>query len=139
MGAGHAHTLYVHEHSAVHRLAPEAKILAAVAFVAVVAVTPREDVWAFAVHAALLGAVTAVARIRPGFVLARLAGIIPFVLFALLLPFVAGGDEIRVLGMDLSRPGLWGLWNVVAKAGLGAATTIVLTATTEIAASSAAR
>jgi len=133
MGAGHAHTLYVHEHSAVHRLAPEAKILAAVAFVAVVAVTPREDVWAFAVHAALLGAVTAVARIRPGFVLARLAGIIPFVLFALLLPFVAGGDEIRVLGMDLSRPGLWGLWNVVAKAGLGAATTIVLTATTEIA------
>lgn len=132
MGAGHAHALYVHGHSPVHRLAPEAKIVATVAFVAAVAVTPRERVWAFGVDAAALAAVAALARIRPGFILARLTAIAPFVLFALLLPFVAGGEEAAVLGVGVSREGLRGAWNVLAKAGLGASTTIVLVATTEI-------
>ncbi len=132
MGAGHAHALYVHGHSRVHRLAPEAKIVATVVFVAAVAVTPREQVWAFGIDAAALAAVAALARLRPGFLLARLTAITPFVLFALLLPFVAGGEETTVLGIGVSREGLWGAWNVLAKAGVGASATIVLVATTEI-------
>jgi cobalt/nickel transport system permease protein len=51
MGAGHAHALYVHEHSPIHRLAPEAKLVAAFLFVFAVAVTSREAVWAFLVYA----------------------------------------------------------------------------------------
>ncbi len=42
MGAGHTHALYVHEHSAVHRMAPEAKLLAALLIVSAIAVTPPE-------------------------------------------------------------------------------------------------
>jgi cobalt/nickel transport system permease protein len=37
MGAGHAHALYVHEHSPVHRLAPQVKLAAAFGFVLAVA------------------------------------------------------------------------------------------------------
>lgn len=132
MGAGHAHALFVHEHSPIHRLAPEVKVAAAFVFVLAVAVTPREAMWAFAVDAVALATATRVARIRPGFVVARLAVVVPFLLLAVTVPFVAGGEQTRLLGVQVSRPGLWGAWNIVAKATLGAWTSILLAATTEV-------
>ncbi|HCU49972.1 MAG TPA: cobalt ECF transporter T component CbiQ, partial [Micromonosporaceae bacterium] len=51
MGAGHAHAMYVHQHSLVHHLAPETKIVAALAFTIVVVATPRERVVAFGAYA----------------------------------------------------------------------------------------
>lgn len=132
MGAGHTHPLYVHEHSPVHRLPPEAKVAAAFAFVVVVATTPRELVWAFVGYALLLAVVVRLSRVPFRFVARRLLVIVPFVLFALLLPFVAGGPRTEVLGVTLSESGLWGMWNVLAKATLGASTSIVLAGTTEI-------
>ncbi len=132
MGAGHAHALYVHEHSPVHRLAPEAKIVAAFAFVFAVAVTPREAIWAFAIHGTALVAVTAIAGLRVRFVAARMLAILPFIAFAFLIPFVASGERVELWGMTVSREGLWGAWNILAKASLGAMTSILLAATTEI-------
>lgn len=132
MGAGHAHALYVHEHSAVHQLPPQVKIASFVAFVFLVAVTPRQAVWAFAVFAAAITSVAALSRIRARFVLLRLLGILPFIAFAFVLPFVASGSEVAVIGLTMSREGLWAAWNVIAKAGLGATTSIVLAATTEV-------
>lgn len=131
MGAGHAHTLYRHGHSRVHRMAPEAKLAAGFASVVAIAATPREAVWAFAVYALLVAIVTRAAELPPGFVLRRLAVILPFVAFAFLIPFIAGGDETVVLGLTLSREGLWGAWNVLAKAVLGASVSIVVAGTTE--------
>ena len=132
MGARHAHPLYVHGHSPVHRLAPEVKVAAAVAYVFAVAVTPREALWAFALHAAVLVGVMVGSGVRPRFVLARLAVVVPFVAFALFIPFVGSGERIEVLGVSLSREGLWGAWNVVAKAAIGATVSILLAATTEV-------
>jgi cobalt/nickel transport system permease protein len=132
VGAGHSHPLYVHGHSRVHRLQPEVKVAATVAFVSAVALTPREAVWAFAVDAVCLASVIAAARLRPGFVMRRLLVIAPFVAFALAIPFVASGEQVQVLGLSLSREGLWGTWNVLAKASLGATGSITLAATTEV-------
>ena len=132
MGARHAHPLYVHGHSRVHRLAPEVKVACAVAFVFAVAVTPREAVWAFAVHAAVLLAVGALSGVGVRFVLTRLTVILPFIAFALFIPFVGSGERSDVLGLSLSREGLWGAWNVAAKAVLGATVSILLAGTTEI-------
>jgi len=132
MGAGHTHTLYVHEHSRVHRLAPEVKLAAAFITVLAIAITPREAIWAFAADAVALGGVASISRVRIRFVLARLTVIAPFVLFALLIPFVASGEQISVLGVSVSKVGLWGMWNVLAKAGLGATVSILLAATTEV-------
>lgn len=132
MGAGHSHALYVHEHSVVHRLAPEAKIVAALGVVACVAVTPREAVWAFGLHALVIIGVVVVSRIGFRFLAVRLAAVVPFVVFALFIPFVATGETITIWGVSVSVEGLWGAWNILAKAVLGASVSIVLTATTEI-------
>jgi cobalt/nickel transport system permease protein len=125
--------LYVPATSPVHRLAPEAKIAATVAFVFAVVVTPREAVWAFAAHAALVAAVIAVAGLPAGLVLRRLRIEIPFLLFAAFMPFTGAGPRVDVLGVSLSEPGLWSAWNIVAKGTLGVAASIVLAATTPVA------
>ncbi|MGB1610245.1 MAG: cobalt ECF transporter T component CbiQ [Actinobacteria bacterium] len=128
-GVGH---LVVHGHSPVHRLAPEAKVVATFAFVICVALTPREQIWAFGVHAAVAISIVALAGVPTRVLLARLAVIIPFLTFAVLVPFVAGGEEVDVLGVGLSRDGLWGAWNVAAKASIGATASIILSATTSV-------
>ncbi|MBW3659076.1 MAG: cobalt ECF transporter T component CbiQ [Actinobacteria bacterium] len=112
-------------------MAPQAKLAAAFVSVVAVATTPREAVWAFALHAGVLAVVVAAAELPLGFVLRRLLVIVPFVGVALLIPFVAGGEQVEVLGVGLSREGLWGAWNVLAKAGLGASISIVVAGTTE--------
>lgn len=132
MGAGHAHALYVHEHSAVHRMAPEAKLVATVSFVAIVALTPRTAVWAFAAFALLLGVVAVASRVPFRFIAVRLVAVLPFILFAFLIPFVASGDRIDVLGVSVSEPGLWGAFNIIAKATIGATAAILLAATTDV-------
>ncbi|MET9146506.1 MULTISPECIES: cobalt ECF transporter T component CbiQ [unclassified Streptomyces] len=132
MGAGHAHRLYRHGHSPVHGLPPHTKLAAAFAFVVVVVSTPREAVWAFALYAVLLAATAAVARVPAGFLLKRLLIEIPFVAFAVLMPFVAEGERVHVLGLSLSVNGLWGAWNVLAKGTLGVAASVLLASTTEL-------
>ena len=132
MSAGHRHELYVPGTSPLHRLAPEAKIAGATLFVIAVAVTPRRAVLAFAVHAAVVVIGVILARFRPSLVLRRLSIVIPFIAFAVFIPFVAGGPETEVLGLSLSTEGLWGSWNVVAKAVLGTSVSILLAGTTPI-------
>ena len=132
MGAGHAHALYVHEHSLVHRLPPQVKLVAAFGFVFLVAITPREAMWGFLVYGLAISAVAIASKIRPGFMALRMLGILPFVAFAFLIPFVASGEQIEVLGLRVSKEGLWAAWNILAKASIGAATSIVLAATTEV-------
>jgi cobalt/nickel transport system permease protein len=132
MGAGHAHALYVHEHSFVHRLPPQVKVASALSFVFLVAITPREAVWGFLIYAAAIAVVAISSRISPGFLALRMLGIIPFVAFAFLIPFIASGQQIEVLGVGVSREGLWAAWNILAKASIGAATSVVLAATTEV-------
>ncbi|WP_069174441.1 cobalt ECF transporter T component CbiQ [Streptomyces griseus] len=132
MGAGHAHKLYRHGHSPVHALPPHCKLAAVLCFVLVVVSTPREAVWAFALYAVLLAAVAAVARIPAGFLLKRLLIEVPFVAFALLMPFVVPGEQTELLGVSVSVPGLWGAWNVLAKGTLGVAASVILASTTEL-------
>ncbi|WP_030774843.1 cobalt ECF transporter T component CbiQ [Streptomyces sp. NRRL F-2664] len=132
MGAGHAHRLYRPGHSPVHTLPPHCKLAATFGFVLVVVSTPREAVWAFGLYALLLAGVAAVARVPAGVLLRRLLIEVPFVAFAVLMPFVAEGERVEVLGMSLSVSGLWGAWNVLAKGTLGVAASVLLASTTEL-------
>lgn len=106
--------------------------MAALGMVVSIAVTPREQVWAFGLYALIVSILIWVARVPPKFVAVRLLGVAPFVLFAILIPFIAGGVTTQVWGVALSVEGLWATWNIMAKAILGASVTIVLTATTEV-------
>ncbi|MFI7222736.1 cobalt ECF transporter T component CbiQ [Nonomuraea angiospora] len=131
MGAGHHHQLYLPGDSVVHRLPPQCKLLAVFAFAIVVVATPRERFWAFALYAALLGAVAVAARVPLPYVLRRMVIEVPFVLFAFLIPVIGLGERTTVLGVSLSVPGLWAAWNILAKATLGVIASILLAATTE--------
>jgi cobalt/nickel transport system permease protein len=132
LSGGHVHALYRHTTSRLHRLRPEVKLAATLLFVAAVVATPREAIWAFAGHALLLATAAAAGRLPPGFVVKRLLIEIPFLLFAVALPFLGRGERVDVLWFSLSREGLWGAWNVAAKATLGAGASIVLAGTTQV-------
>ncbi len=64
--------------------------------------------------------------------LKRLVIEVPFVGFAVLLPIVGRGERVDVLGVSLSRAGLWGGWNILAKGTLGVAIATVLASTTAV-------
>jgi cobalt/nickel transport system permease protein len=121
----------VHGHSVVHRLPAHTKILALLGFLIIVVATPREAFWAFGAYALLLVVVARVAGIGPRFISRRMVVEIPFVVFALLLPFIAVGEKVDVLGIPMSQEGLLGAWNLLAKATLGVVASILLAATTE--------
>jgi len=131
VSGGHRH-LHVPGTTLVHRLPPQVKLAGLLAFAVTVAITPRRAVGVFAVEAAVLLMVVAIARIPVATLLGRLAAVVPFVLFAFFIPFIADGTQTNVLGVSLSTDGLWSTWNILAKAILGTTASIVISATTPI-------
>ena len=132
MKTTHVHALYVHGTSRVHALEAHVKVAAMLVFVLAVVATPREAFWAFGIDAILLVGAARAARIPAGFLVRRLLVLIPFVLFAVFLPFVGTGARTDVIGISLSIEGLWGAWTILAKATLGVTASIVMAATTEV-------
>lgn len=130
MGAGHAHPLHLPGTSPVHRLAPQVKVLAAFLLVCCVVATPREAFWAFGAYFLVLCAVWTVAAIPPGWIGKRALIEVPFVILAVLLPFIEGGERVQVAGLSLSVAGLLAGWNIVIKGTLGVLTSLTLAGTT---------
>ena len=106
------------------------KVLALVGFMLVVVATPREWFAAYAFFLAVLVTVGAVARVRPGWVLKRMVVETPFVVFAVLMPFIAHGPRVEVLGLSLSESGLLSAWGLLVKGTLGVIAGLLLAATT---------
>jgi cobalt/nickel transport system permease protein len=131
VGGSHTQRMHRPGESPVHRLPAHVKVVALLGFVLVVVATPREQIWAFVAYGLLLAAVATVSGVPVGFVLPRMLVEVPFVVFAVLLPLVATGPRVDVLGLSLSEPGLWAGWNVLAKGTLGVVASILLAATTE--------
>jgi cobalt/nickel transport system permease protein len=97
-----------------------------------VVATPREAFWAYGVYAGLIVSLTLNARVPLLSLIRRLAIETPFLIFVVALPFLARGERIEVVGLSLSVEGLWGAWNILVKATLGAATMMLLASTTPI-------
>lgn len=106
------------------------KVVAALAFVLGVVATPRTAVPVFVLDAVVVAFVAHRAGLALPALVRRLAVELPFVAFALLLPFLAGGPDVAVGPLSLSVAGLWSAWGVLAKATLGVAVAVVLTHTT---------
>jgi cobalt/nickel transport system permease protein len=66
-----------------------------------------------------------------GYIGKRMVVEVPFVLFALLIPFVATGPRIDVLGLSVSEAGLLAGWGLLVKGTLGVMASLTLAATTE--------
>jgi len=115
----------------VHRLPSHVKIVAAFAFVIVVVATPVSNRWAFAAFFVLILAISRVAQIPLRTVLVRATVEIPFVLFAVLMPFFGSGERVDVGPLSLYRDGLEAGAGIVAKGTLGVLTAIVLSSSTQ--------
>jgi cobalt/nickel transport system permease protein len=115
-------------------LEPHTKLVAVLAFSAVVVATPVHAGWAPWAYAAFLGLlliVAAGAGVRPGRLLRSLVVEAPFVFFAVLLPVVSRGPRTEVLGVSLSESGLVAGGSILAKATLSVLAATLLAATTD--------
>ena len=130
MGAGHGHRLHYHAHSVVHRAPAHLKLVMLVTFMLVVVATPRQWYAAFVVYAVLLAGVIALSRVPPLYLAKRMLIETPFVLFALLVPFVAEGPQTEVLGVTVSEPGLHAAVALLVKGSFGVLAALTLAATT---------
>ena len=70
-------------------------------------------------------------RVPAGYFARRMVVEVPFVLFAILMPFVATGPRVDVGPLRLSEHGLVGAWALLAKGTLGVMASLVLATTTE--------
>jgi cobalt/nickel transport system permease protein len=135
MSARHAgiEGLHVARSSPVHALSARVKLVCVVVFVVAVVATPPSAVWAFGVYAALVVVAVSCARLPPSVLVRRMAIELPFVAFALALPFIGVGPRHEVLGVSMSTAGGWAAWNILAKASLGVAASVVLAWSTPVA------
>jgi len=131
MGGPHGHKLHFHGHSPIHRAPAHLKVLALVGFVLVVVATPKDWFPAYAGYLSVIAVVVAVSKVPPTYLLKRMVVEVPFVAFALLLPFVAQGPRTEVLGLSVSEHGLLAAWALLAKGTLGVLASLTLAATTE--------
>lgn len=123
--------LYIHEHTKIHNLPPHLKVIGAISFIFVVVATPAKEYWAFLGYFLLLLAIARLAKLRYRTLAKRMLIEIPFVFFAILIPFATPGEKIEFFGLALSPVGLWVAFGILAKSTLGVMTSIILSATTQ--------
>jgi cobalt/nickel transport system permease protein len=122
--------LYREGTSPVHRLPAQVKIVCALLAVICVVATPRTEFWAFGLYLVLLLGIWTVASVPIGHIAKRAVIEVPFVVIALVMPFLGGGERVTFLGMSLSEQGALAGWNILAKGTLGVLTSLTLAATT---------
>ena len=131
MGAPHGHRLHFHGHSPVHRAPAHLKVAGLVVFMLVVVATPAGWLPAFVAYGAALAVLVVLSGVPVPYLARRMVVETPVLVFALLLPLVATGPDVDVLGLSLSRPGLVAAAALLVKATLGVVASLLLAATTE--------
>ena len=131
MGAPHGHRLHFHGHSPVHRAPAHLKVAGLVVFMLVVVATPVGWLPAFVAYGVALAVLVVLSGVPVPYLARRMVVETPVLVFALLLPLVATGPDVDVLGLSLSRPGLVAAAALLVKATLGVVASLLLAATTE--------
>lgn len=126
MSLAHAAAAEAPVETALHRAAPECKLVVLLAFVVAVALVPHGQVLPYAVDLAILLVLAVWAQASPGFLARRLLIEVPFIAFVVLLPFVTEGERWHGLSVD----GLWTAFGITAKATLAVLATGLLAHTT---------
>ncbi len=128
---------YSDRDSPIHRLDPRSKLLATLAFIAAVVLTPSGSWLAYGLYLAIIATLIALSRVPVIYILKRSLLIIPFVLLvAIFIPFfkegeVAGSYNIWLWQVSVTHSGLQILWNILARAWLSILSLILLTSTTK--------
>ena len=122
--------LYLHRHSVIHSLPSHAKIVAALLFILIAVSTPIQQWAAFIGYFVILLITVAAAKIPFTLMFKRALIEIPFIFFALLMPFFGTGERFEVAGLNLYREGLLAGTGIFVKGTLGVITAIILSTST---------
>lgn len=114
----------------IERVAPEAKVVGAVAFLVAALATPAGVRWPWLVHGAVAGALAVVALLPARVLARRLVFEVPFLALAVAMAVAGSDPRVQVVGLSLSGPGLDAAWTVLSRATLGVVVASVLAATT---------
>lgn len=113
-----------------HRLPAEVKLAAMVLFVFLVVLTPLGNWWLFVAYISVIVSVIFLAKLPIFTVIRRMVIEVPFVIFAVLMPFFSAGPYVEVLGMELSEAGLTAGIGLLFKGTIGVLSSITLASTT---------
>ena len=116
--------------SPLHRLPAAAKLVGLVLFVLAVVAVPGPAYAALGGLLVVAVAILASTRVPLRHVAPRLLVEVPFLVFAIALPFVALGERTQVGPLSLSVPGLEGAWTLVAKGTIGVLCGVAFAVTT---------
>ena len=133
MQTTHSHHLSLHSKSQLHELSPQLKILATLLIVVSIAFSKIINPFQIISHAVIVFLIIRISNIPLKTYLKRLTLDIPFILFALFLPFLSSGNNDMVFTLfsfEVYRTGLLEMFAILFKATAGLAMGIVLTATT---------
>lgn len=122
--------LYLPGNSRLHGMAAAPKIVAVLTFLFVVVATGPDRWPAFAGYAGLMVALVLLSRVPLAVLARRLLVELPFVVFALALPFLAAGPRVQLGPVPVSEAGLTGAGLLLAKMTLGVLAAALLAATT---------
>ena len=133
MQTTHSHHLSLHSKSQLHELSPQLKILATLLIVVSIAFSKIINPFQIISHAVIVFLIIRLSNIPLKTYLKRLTLDIPFILFALFLPFLSSGNNDMVFTLfsfEVYRTGLLEMFAILFKATAGLSMGIVLTATT---------
>ena len=133
MQTTHSHHLSLHSKSQLHELSPQLKILATLLIVISIAFSKIINPFQIISHAVIVSLIIRRSNIPLKTYLKRLTLDIPFILFALFLPFLSSGNNDMVFTLfsfEVYRTGLLEMFAILFKATAGLSMGIVLTATT---------
>jgi cobalt/nickel transport system permease protein len=122
--------LLIPRDSVVHRLPAEVKVLSMLLFVFVVVLTPLGNWWLFALYIGIIASIIMIAKLPILTVIRRMVIEVPFVIFAILMPFFSAGPYTEVFGVEVSQPGLTAGIGLLFKGTIGVLSSITLASTT---------
>ena len=129
---------YSHLNSFIHRLDPRTKLVASLAFILAVVLTPASNWRIFAIYFSMIVVMLVLSQLPPLYVLKRSLVIFPFVLLiAIFIPFfkegqVAGSYNVWLWQISITYSGLLILANVMVKSWLCILALILLSSTTRL-------
>ena len=133
MQTTHSHHLSLHSKSQLHELSPQLKILSTLLIVISIAFSKIINPFQIISHAVIVFLIIRRSNIPLKTYLKRLTLDIPFILFALFLPFLSSGNNdmvFTIFSFEVYRTGLLEMFAILFKATAGLSMGIVLTATT---------
>ena len=113
-----------------HSLPSHVKIVTVLLFVLVVVSTPITHWPAFLIFLALVIAAATAGKISIPTLAKRALIEVPFIFFALLMPFIGTGERFEIGPLNLYREGLLAGASIVAKGTLGVLSAVILSTTT---------